>query len=219
MTVMGMMMWVRKAQRRVDMNALVKMAIGSLAVVTAAQAQIACPADTVVSVVEVPGYSCTVEDKTFSAFTLGGVPADARIQFGKLGSLFAVTLSRDGSFFPTGTVMFDYTVTPVMGSTIREGTVGVDVSFPFVATTSVMNGRSLSPSLILNGGTGEIQFTPGVNSVVVDDTLHIVGAGELNSISNDFAQVIVSVVEPDDLVLWAIGLGGLVLVWRRRRAD
>lgn len=175
-----------------------------------------CPADMAVSGL-VPGFSCTLADKTFSDFAIAGAPAAARLQFGQLGPLFAVTLSRDGAFFPEGTTTFDYKVTAAAPMTILEGTIGVDVSFPPEVTVTSMNGMTVS---IPNGGTGTIFFNPGAGSVTVDNTSHILtSTAELNSVTNDFSQVIVGVAEPGPLPLAAFALGGLAIVWFRRRGD
>jgi hypothetical protein len=183
-----------------------------------AQAQVQCPADALVSTVEVAGFSCVLGDKTFSAFDLSGVPAEARVQFGMLGPLFAVTLSRDGAFFADGRTIFDYTITPTAPAHILTGTVGVDVSFPTVLTTVMMGGQLLAP--IVNGGTEMIAFSPGLSSVVVDNTLTISGPAELNSVTNDFAQVSVGVLEmgwKEANALLAMGVGIVFLVARRKK--
>jgi hypothetical protein len=174
-----------------------------------------CPTDAVVGVAETPGFTCQLQDKTFSDFTLSGVPADARIQFGQLGPLFAVTLSRDGSFFPTGRTVFDYTIAAAAPQHILGASVGVDVSFPPVTMLATFNGMALPP--ITNGQTELIAFNPGVGTVLVDNTALISGDAELNSITDDFAQVAIGIPEPGDLALFAGGLLGLAWVWRRRR--
>lgn len=199
-----------------NISTLTTATVLSLAAVPLASAQSACPANDPVSAIGA-GFSCTMGDKTFSHFTITGVPSSSLVQFGQLGPLFAVTLSRDGIFFPEGTVKFDYTVSASGGMHILEGTVGVDVSFPPEVTVTSMNGQTVS---IPNGGTGSIFFNPGAETVTVDNTSHILtGTTELNSVSNDFTQVIVGIPEPGTLPLAAFSLAGLALIWWRRRDD
>lgn len=165
--------------------------------------------------VAVAGYSCTLGNETFSDFTITGVPSQALLEFGQFGQLSAVTLERDGVFFPMGTVVFDFKVTAL--APIIMGSVGVDVSFPNVVTVTTMNGLAMMPASIKNGGTALLSFTPGVDSVMVDNTSHIIyDTSQLNSLTDDFSQT-VGIPEPEPLPLLAFGLGVLVLSrWRDR---
>ena len=170
---------------------------------TGGQAQAACPADTAIGTVMAAGFTCTMGDETFSNFTITGAPSSAVVEFGQYGPLFAVTLERDGTFFSPGTVNFDFTVTAAAPNTIVMGFDGVDVSVPAVTTTTTMNGLSLT---VMNGGTAEIMFGPGVGSVLVDNTSQIWSpTSELNSITNDFSQVPIGVPEPASLSLFGLG--------------
>ena len=167
----------------------------------------ACPADDPISAL-LPGFACTLVDKTFSGFDIVGAPADARVQFGTLGPLFAITLSRDGGFFTASRVIFDYTISAMAPNHIVEGSLGADVSFPPVTVISTMNGQMLTS---VNGEFQHLVFGPGISQVVVDDTATLSGNAELNSITNDFTERRVSVAEPSMLALLVMGLAGLGL--------
>lgn len=188
-------------------------------------AQTACPTFAPVTTIEGRGFTCTLGDEVFSRFSIGNVPTAAMVEFGIDGSRFALTLDRDGTFFPVGTVVFDYTVAVVPGhQPIDMGTLGVDVSTstPVVSTSATMNSMALTPATEMDGGTSAITFSPGVTTVAVTNTSVIPRGSlpaDLNTITNDFVQSGATVPEPMSLSLFALGLAGLGFVGRRKRRN
>jgi len=103
-----------------------------------------CPADDPLSILAVPGFTCTLGDKVFSNFAFS-TNMDTHAGFAISGSDFTLTFARDGHLYPVGTNMFSYTISVAPGSLdfIHVVTLGVDVStpFPVVMTTSGLVGN------------------------------------------------------------------------------
>jgi hypothetical protein len=181
-----------------------------------------CPTDDPLTTLAAPGFTCTLGDKIFSDFTFSTNLA-THAGFAVSGLDFTLTFARDGHLYAPGINTFAYTISVEPGSTdvIHVATLGVDVSTPFpnVMTTSGIVGNNsgahtLGP--LTNGGTTFTFLTPGDTSDRVTVTSMIPSGAQLNSISEDFAQTMVTAPEPASLSLLGLGLLGLGLGRRRR---
>jgi len=212
-----------------------QLTLGVVAALSIASGQayaVDCPTTpTVMSSIFIPGFTCTIGDKTFSDFTTTAVTSNL-VAFSESGSdttLALSTANSGGAGFGSDMRTYGFTVT-VDPAAVAAGTridaytlaIGSGPAATTSATIMGSNSGTNSTGPLTGPQTNTLTFSEPdkFNTVSISTTQSNNGNARVNSLTNTFVQstVPVSVSEPMSLSLFGLGLTGLCFAGRRRRS-